>query len=72
MHEHYERVQSMVKDDGSTWDLSPNDKAALRHILDLVIELAEEVAAYKGIAIPTTIEMFSELVAANHRQSAAT
>ena len=27
------RVRAMVKDDGGTWDLSPNDKAALRYVL---------------------------------------
>lgn len=27
------RVRAMVKDDGGTWDLSPNDKAALQYVL---------------------------------------
>lgn len=33
------RVQSMAKDDGSTWDLSENDQAALQAMLDALNEL---------------------------------
>lgn len=44
----YARVQQMILDDGSTWDLSPNDKDALRHVLGMVNVLAERLAAYMG------------------------
>jgi len=29
------RVRQMIKDDGQTWDLSPNDKAALEYVLSM-------------------------------------
>lgn len=31
--EHIERLQAMAEDDGDTWDLSDNDKAAIRFAL---------------------------------------
>lgn len=34
--EHLERLQAMAEDDGETWDLSPNDQAALRAVLQQV------------------------------------
>jgi hypothetical protein len=34
MNEHYERLLAMWDDDGNKWDLSPNDKAAIRWALD--------------------------------------
>lgn len=45
---HYNRVQQMILDEGQTWDLSPNDKAALRHVLGMVNVLADRLAAYMG------------------------
>jgi hypothetical protein len=43
-NEHLERVQAMSEDNGQTWDLSRNDQAALRHVLDLIELMAEEIA----------------------------
>lgn len=40
----YSRVQEMVRDNGETWDLSDNDKHALRHVLGLVNLMAEGLA----------------------------
>ena len=31
--EQLSRVEQMIADDGETWDLSPNDKAALKALL---------------------------------------
>lgn len=50
------RVASMIKDKGQTWDLSPNDKKALRHVWLLIEELAGEVAAYRGQDVTEAIE----------------
>jgi hypothetical protein len=47
----YSRVQQMILDEGNTWDLSPNDKAALRHVLGLVNSMADEIADATGQAV---------------------
>jgi hypothetical protein len=36
------RVEQMILDDGDTWDLSPNDKDALRHVLSRIKVLQHE------------------------------
>ena len=69
MNEHYSRVQSMILDDGGTWDLSPNDKAALRHVLGLVNSLAEDLADYGGQPIPVVLQAHAHYV--NEQQSVA-
>jgi hypothetical protein len=52
----------MVCDDGDTWDLSPNDKEALRHVLGLVNVLASKVAEYQGSTVPDVLDEFNALV----------
>jgi hypothetical protein len=42
----YVRVCTMISDDGDTWDLSANDKEALRHVLgmaDAYVQLVNTV-----------------------------
>ena len=43
-NEYIKRVEAMSADNGQTWDLSRNDQAALRHVLDLIELMAEEIA----------------------------
>ena len=38
------RVSQMATSSSGTWHLSPNDVAALRHVLDLIDALANELA----------------------------
>lgn len=42
------RVRTMVKDDGDTWDLSPKDKDALRHVLGMLNVAVPHLAALSG------------------------
>lgn len=60
----YSRVQAMISDDGGTWDLSPNDKAALRHVLGMVNSLADVVAQYEGSTVPRVLKRHGEIVEA--------
>jgi hypothetical protein len=50
------RVKMMVKDRGETWDLSPNDKAALRHVLGMVNWMAEALTEYWSDTFENVIE----------------
>lgn len=43
-----DRVRTMVHDNGDTWDLSPNDKAALRHVLSMLDIFVPHFAALSG------------------------
>lgn len=49
--EKYSRVQQMILDKGQTWDLSPNDQDALRHVLGLVNVLAGQLAIMQGLTV---------------------
>lgn len=60
--EKYSRVQQMIVDDGGTWDLSLNDKAALRYVLGLVNSLADEIADRSGYPIPQVIAQHAKIV----------
>lgn len=46
--EHTERLEAMVEDDGQTWDLSDNDKAALRFALEAVRLAGHAICSYCG------------------------
>jgi hypothetical protein len=46
--EHTERLRAMVEDDGETWDLSDNDKAALRMALAAVENANLSFCVYCG------------------------
>jgi hypothetical protein len=46
--EHTERLRAMVEDDGETWDLSDNDKAALRMALEAVELANSAICNYCG------------------------
>ena len=46
------RVQQMTRDHGDTWDLSRNDRNALRYILGLVNLMADEIAEFRGTTAP--------------------
>ena len=55
------RVRQMSSKHGAIiWDLSPNDQAALRHVLGLVNKLASEVAEYEGTTVPDVLEKFGD------------
>lgn len=56
------RVQQMVIDDGGTWDLSPNDKEALRHVLGMVNVLADDLAKYEGTTVPSILKAAGKYV----------
>jgi hypothetical protein len=43
--EQIERLRTMAEDDGETWDLSDNDKAAIVGVLGLVEELKSALKA---------------------------
>lgn len=43
-----DRVRTMVTDTGDTWDLSPNDKDALRHVLAMLDIFVPHFAALSG------------------------
>ena len=58
----YSRVVQMIVDDGGTWDLSPNDKAALRHVIGMVNVMADELAQEHGQTIPYEIKRVHEIV----------
>ena len=58
----YSRVQQMVLEDGDTWDLSPNDKAALRHVLNLVTSMADEIAGATGQTVEYVMRRHGKLV----------
>lgn len=42
------RVRTMVHDDGDTWDMSPNDKASLKHVLGMLDTAVPHLAALSG------------------------
>jgi hypothetical protein len=46
--EHTERLRAMLEDDGDTWDLSDNDKAAIRMALSAVEHANLAVCSYCG------------------------
>lgn len=43
-----DRVRTMVHDEGDTWDLSPKDKDALRHVLAMLDVAVTHLAALSG------------------------
>jgi hypothetical protein len=60
--EMHSRVVQMILDDGSTWDLSPNDKDALHYVIGLVDVLARKLADHHGTTIPLEISWASKCV----------
>gem|GEM_PF-6338669 len=52
----------MLSDDGGTWDLSPNDKDAIRYALGMINVMADELAGYMGSTVPRVIDEFGEKV----------
>lgn len=58
--EHTERLAAMIEDDGDTWDLSDNDKAALRFAHQAVTLAGLAVCAYCGHIGPKTSAAMSE------------
>jgi NADH pyrophosphatase NudC (nudix superfamily) len=66
--EHTERLRAMVEDDGETWDLSDNDKAALRMALQAVELANHSVCTYCGhIGDKTTDAMTEHVLACEKR-----
>ena len=61
-HDKYARVQQMIIDDGGLWDLSHDDKEALRHVLGLVNVLADEIAKDDGTTVPGVLKKFGDVV----------
>jgi len=64
----YSRVQQMILDEGDTWDLSPNDKAALRHVLGLVNSMADDLAEATGLTCGEIVRHHGKRVEAMQRQ----
>ncbi len=58
----YSRVQQMILDDGQTWDLSQNDKDALRHVLGMINSMASDLADATGLSIPAVIRHHQQSV----------
>lgn len=56
----YYRVVAMISPDQKTWDLSPNDVAALKHVLGLCNLLADEVAQYEGGTVPGVLSKYGK------------
>ncbi len=52
----------MILDDGETWDLSPKDKAALRHVLGLVNSMANDLAEATGLPVSDIIQHHGKAV----------
>jgi len=57
-----DRVRQMLLDTGQKWDLSPNDKEALRHVLGLINSLAFELAEITGHPVPTIINRHEAII----------
>lgn len=51
MSEHKDRLQAMTEDKGDTWDLSPNDVAAIQWALDSLEAALAELDALKAGAV---------------------
>lgn len=56
------RVHQMATNDGGTWDLSPNDRAALKHVLGMVDVMADELAREHGQTMLYEIRRVSKIV----------
>lgn len=56
------RVRAMAADYGQTWDLSPKDQEALRHMLAVVNELCACLESSTGIAADEVLRRVSESV----------
>ncbi len=54
------RVRTMVHDDGDTWDLSPNDKDALKHVLSMLDVAILQLAALSGNKIADTRQILHD------------
>lgn len=61
--ENYRRVHAMVRDDGCTWDLSDNDKDALRHVLLLVQSMAGDLSEATGLSVGDVIKHYATSIA---------
>lgn len=64
-----DRVRQMLLDTGQTWDLSPNDKEALRHVLGLINSMAWEIAESTGQPIPTVIGRHEAIVSSGDQSA---
>lgn len=62
-NDRYSRVQQMIVSEHETWDLSPNDVAALRHVLGMVNWLADELSQYHGSTVPEILKQAHREVA---------
>jgi len=58
-----ERVRLMLLDQNQTWDLSPNDRDALRHVLGLVMSMADEIARQDGWTVGHALRRHHQIVA---------
>lgn len=56
------RLGDMVVDNSRKWDLSPNDKDAIRYALAMLYAMADELARRRGSTVPAVLDQFSELV----------
>lgn len=58
----YQRVQAMIINDNGTWDLSPNDTAALKHVLGMVNVMCDELASLHGTAVASEFKRIGKYV----------
>jgi hypothetical protein len=58
--EHTERLRAMLEDDGETWDLSDNDKAAIRMALSAVENSDKAICSYCGAIGPKNSEHMAD------------
>lgn len=69
--EHTERLQAMLEDDGDTWDLSDNDKAALTMALSAVMLASKSICSYCGhVGEKTASAMVDHVLACEKRPEA--
>ena len=60
------RVQQMAIDTGETWDLSPKDQIALRHILGLVRVMSEDLARSTKATPELVLNIYHDVVERHH------
>jgi hypothetical protein len=73
LREHRDRLAAMVEDDGDTWDLSDNDRAACRAGAEAIAEVARlrealvKVVAHTGYMPGADRELLAGLLASIDR-----
>lgn len=61
--EHVDRLLAMLHDNGQTWDLSPNDKSAIRWAMDELYRLNVELSTWRRESVEEIARLRHELKA---------